>query len=129
MTGSGTSVTATYTVPPPGGTWDTIDGGTYTISMVAGQVSDTLGNSVSIGAIGSFRALFARTLVVNTANDVVNASDGKTSLREAILDANNFAPTTDTITFDAGVFGVTDTIFLFARPDVHHRFGDDPRLG
>jgi len=110
-TGSGKSITATYTVPPPGGSWDSADWGTYTISMVAGQVTDTGANAIPAGPVGSFKALFARTLIVNTANDAVSAADGKTSLREAIIDANNFGPTNDTITFDATVFGVTDTIF------------------
>ena len=37
----GTPRTATYRVTAPGGTWNTADNGNYTISMQAGQVSDT----------------------------------------------------------------------------------------
>ncbi|MEQ3695303.1 MAG: putative Ig domain-containing protein [Thalassolituus sp.] len=37
---------ATYTVTPPGGTWDSADDGTYNISVNGGQVTDYAGNFV-----------------------------------------------------------------------------------
>ena len=43
----GSPRTATYTVTPPGGSWDAADAGTYTIGMVGGQVLDVLGASVA----------------------------------------------------------------------------------
>ena len=51
--GTGSSVTATYTVAAPGGAWDAGDNGTYTISVVAGGVADAAGNPVA-AATGSF---------------------------------------------------------------------------
>jgi hypothetical protein len=44
---NGSPRTATYTVIPPGGTWDITDTGTYTIGVVSGEVLDVLGGSVS----------------------------------------------------------------------------------
>lgn len=40
----GASVTATYTVTVPGGSWDTADNGTYAITVAAGAATDTSGN-------------------------------------------------------------------------------------
>jgi hypothetical protein len=53
-TGSGTSITATYSITAPGGTWDKTDAGTYTITVVAGQVVDTSNNWLAATAIGTF---------------------------------------------------------------------------
>jgi uncharacterized delta-60 repeat protein len=39
-----TSIVATYTFTPPGGTWDSDDNDTYTVSVVGSQVTDTNGN-------------------------------------------------------------------------------------
>ena len=44
----------TYSVSAPGGDWDITDNGTYTVTLQAGEVADTLGNSVSELALGSF---------------------------------------------------------------------------
>ena len=52
--GTGTTVTATYSITAPGGTWDRADVGTYTVSVVAGQVTDTTGNWVVARVIGTF---------------------------------------------------------------------------
>ena len=45
--------TATYRVPAPGGAWDSADNGTYTVSIQPGQVTDTSGNAVPAGPIGT----------------------------------------------------------------------------
>ncbi|MDB5299424.1 MAG: conserved repeat domain protein, partial [Phycisphaerales bacterium] len=50
IAGSGQTVTATYTVAAPTGVWNSSDNGTYTISVVPGQVTDTSNNGV--GAAG-----------------------------------------------------------------------------
>jgi C1A family cysteine protease len=47
---------ATYRITAPGGTWNVLDNGTYTVSQVASQVKDQAGNYRSAGAIGSFNA-------------------------------------------------------------------------
>jgi fibronectin-binding autotransporter adhesin len=48
-------------------------------------------------------------ITVTTAADVVNASDGKISLREAVTQANATAAP-DTITFPSGLEGATLTL-------------------
>ena len=45
---------ATYQIIPPGGTWDVADNGIYTVAMQPNQVSDTSGNFVPSGPIGTF---------------------------------------------------------------------------
>ncbi|MFI5379328.1 MAG: Calx-beta domain-containing protein [Tepidisphaerales bacterium] len=50
----GKSVTAVYSIPAPGGSWDPSDNGTYTILVVAGQVKDAAGNSIVAGGLGTF---------------------------------------------------------------------------
>jgi hypothetical protein len=52
--GNGATRTATYHVAAPGGSWDLADNGTYTLSLQAGQVRDTAGNPVPVGAVGTF---------------------------------------------------------------------------
>jgi hypothetical protein len=52
--GNGTLHTATYQITAPGGTWDSADRGTYTVVLQAGQVRDTVGNSVVESTLGTF---------------------------------------------------------------------------
>jgi hypothetical protein len=53
--GSGTPRTATYQIAAPGGSWDTADGGSYTIAVVANQIFDSAGNSVAATTLGNFQ--------------------------------------------------------------------------
>jgi hypothetical protein len=46
--------TVTYSIIPPGSSWDFADNGTYTVVMQANQVFDGLGNPVKAGPIGNF---------------------------------------------------------------------------
>jgi hypothetical protein len=46
--------TATYSIVPPGSSWDSSDNGTYTAIMQPNQVTDELGNPVKAGSLGSF---------------------------------------------------------------------------
>jgi hypothetical protein len=50
---NGSPRTATYQVTPPGGSWDTTDGGTYVFTLQANQVFDTAGNSAAAASLGS----------------------------------------------------------------------------
>ncbi len=52
--GDGTPRTATYQINTPGVRWDSSDNGTYTVSMLSDQVSDTSDNFVAAGDLGSF---------------------------------------------------------------------------
>ena len=52
--GNGSPRTATYRISAPGGTWDSTDNGSYSLSMRPNQVTDTSGNSVLEGMLASF---------------------------------------------------------------------------
>ena len=54
---SGNQAVATYSIIPPGGSWDSADNGTYTVVMQPNQVFDQLGNPVAPGNIGSFTVM------------------------------------------------------------------------
>jgi hypothetical protein len=56
---NGTPRVATYTVTPPSGAWAYAHNGTYTASMIASQVSDTAGNFVAAGSLGTFTVSIA----------------------------------------------------------------------
>lgn len=104
-------VTAIYTfVAPDSGTagvWDVNDAGAYTITLGFGQVTDTASNAVVGGVLAEARVGFARTFSVTSA-----APTGPGTLDEAVLLANAAPYSTNTITFDAGVFGGAQTITL-----------------
>ena len=53
LTTSGGVWTTTYRITAPGGTFGAEDNGAYTVTMKANEVSDTSGNSVAAGPIGS----------------------------------------------------------------------------
>ena len=50
----GTPITAEYTIVPPGAVWDICDNGTYVVSLLANEVSDTSGNAATTVEIGEF---------------------------------------------------------------------------
>jgi hypothetical protein len=54
---NGTSRIATYSIVPPGGSWDFADNGTYNVVMQANAVRDGIGNPVAAGNIGSFTVM------------------------------------------------------------------------
>ena len=74
--GNGATRTATYSIDAPGGTWDTADIGEYTISLQAGQVTDTSANAVAAGELGSFN-LSVPGEPVNGENIRIEAEDYK----------------------------------------------------
>lgn len=53
-TENGSPLTGTYTIAAPGGSWDALDNGTYTITLQEGAVEDTLGNTIPGTVLGSF---------------------------------------------------------------------------
>jgi lysophospholipase L1-like esterase len=53
-TSNGTPRTATYQITPPGGTWDGVDAGAYTLAIEANQVIDTSGNAIAATPLGTF---------------------------------------------------------------------------
>jgi len=54
---TGNIAIATYSIVPPGGSWDFADNGTYNVVMQANAVFDGIGNPVAAGNIGSFAVM------------------------------------------------------------------------
>jgi len=120
FTGSGTSVTATYEFNVPGGSWDFLENGTYTLAMQPNQVFDTDGpNAVPAGQLGKFQvAIPLPPLIVDNDGDLDdgNYGPGELTLREAINLANGVANTTDSISFAPSLNG--KSIILGTELDV-----------
>jgi hypothetical protein len=106
---NGSPRTATYTFTAPGGTWDAGDNGTYSVQLAANQVfdADTIANAVPAGSLGDFLVSIPSAIVVNATNDEALDTDGKVSLREAILSTPG-----GVITFDKTLFATPQTITL-----------------
>src|SRR5262249_34003873 len=98
---------ATYSITPPGGSWDQPDNGLYSVVMQPNQVSDTSSNFITTDLIGQFTVGVPLSLVVTSAAD--DGSPG--TLRDALTQANTNANVADAITFDTGKMG-TNTIAL-----------------
>ena len=62
LTESGGVWTATYYITAPGGTWDSADAGTYTISLRANEVKDLAGNFSPAQTLGTFQAFPTATV-------------------------------------------------------------------
>jgi len=56
----GSPITASYDIPAPDGSWGAEDNGTYTITLRAGTVEDTLNNSVSETVLGTFQVAISQ---------------------------------------------------------------------
>ena len=74
LNGSGNRAVATYSIIPPGGSWDSADNGTYTVVMQPFQIFDLLGNSVAPGPIGSLTVMIAGSTPSPTPGTLVNIS-------------------------------------------------------
>lgn len=57
----GTPITATYSIPSPGGMWDAADNGTYTITLTEDAVTDTLNNPTPGMVLGTFEVALPAT--------------------------------------------------------------------
>ncbi|ETW10680.1 VCBS repeat-containing protein, partial [Roseivivax marinus] len=73
---------------------------------LAGDDPDVANTGASVRDLGAFELSEVRSLTVTTLEDVVDATDGVTSIREAISFAQSEA-NADTITFDASLSGGT----------------------
>jgi hypothetical protein len=113
FTGSGGKIEANYSFVPPGGTWDGLDNGDYTVTMNANAVSDGK-NFVPAGPIGSFRVGIAANFVVDSKidEDDFNYGSGDLSLREAVRLANATIMGASTVAFAPSLNGQTITLIL-----------------
>ena len=76
---NGAGTTVTYTITPPGGSWDAADNGTYNIALAANQVFDlavTGVNAAAAGALGDFDVAVGEIDVLGNA---ISISDGDTT--------------------------------------------------
>lgn len=88
----GTPRVATYSITPPGGAWDRNDSGNYTISIEAGQVTDTDGKAVPAGTLRSFNASIGILFVDEGAaglNTGASWADAYTDLQDALSAASD----------------------------------------
>ena len=93
----GSPMTLDYGFTPPGGTWDPTDNGTYTVSLLANQVTDTSGNAAAGKTLGTFQvnvvtgtaSISAAFYNDDNANGVHDAGEGSQGYRQAYLDLNN----------------------------------------
>ncbi|VAX10039.1 hypothetical protein MNBD_GAMMA26-483, partial [hydrothermal vent metagenome] len=91
--GTATSGTATYTISPPGGTWDDGDNGTYTIAIVGSQVGDTTPAYVAANAsAGSF------TVSMDTSAPIISA----VTIPDAAMKVGDVVSVTLTVGDDGG---------------------------
>ncbi|MDK3155472.1 DUF4347 domain-containing protein, partial [Kamptonema cortianum] len=72
--GNNTPISATYQITPPGGSWDAADSGTYTLELLANQVTDTTGNPAAPATLGSFIVRFNQPPIANDNSYSVNAN-------------------------------------------------------
>ena len=78
----GANRVATYRIVPPGGSWDYLDDGTYTISLQPNQVKDSSNNFAAATTAGTF------TVGVPLPGDATG--DGKTNALDFNVLATNF---------------------------------------
>lgn len=98
--GDVTGGVVTYTITPPGGSWDAADNGTYTISLAGSQVGDTAPEyTPAFPGIGSFSV----SIVSNTAPSIT--STAVTAVDEDSAYSYTFAASdtdaNDTLTYSA----------------------------
>lgn len=91
------SLTVTYKITPPGGTWDFSDNGTYTLTCKANQVSDTGGLSAAQKAMGTFKATIADTTPPTTSLSTGTPTAGKTTWKFTVTYTDNKGVKTSTI--------------------------------
>ena len=71
----GTPRTATYRINAPGGTWDAAADGTYTIELLAGEVTDTADNVAPAGVLGTFDVMTNAAPIVTTSVTTVSYTE------------------------------------------------------
>jgi parallel beta-helix repeat protein len=105
----GSSRVATFEFTPIGGSWDSTDDATYTISENYHTAADYHYNFVSTGTIGSFVCNITSNFWVTNSNN-----SGAGSLRQAVLDANAAGDNNgnNLIRFDSVYFQTPRTIML-----------------
>lgn len=106
------SVTASYSLIPPGGSWDANANGTYTVSVQAGQVGDIAGNDIAAGALGAFSvSAFTPGSDQPGAPRLLPASDSGASQSDNVTYFNNSSSAPLGFLIPGTVSGATITLF------------------
>ncbi|MFL5329957.1 MAG: hypothetical protein ACJ8C4_13715 [Gemmataceae bacterium] len=119
VAGNGTPRTATYKITPPGGTWDYADNGSYSVVMQASQVTDTAGNNVASGTLGSFNVTITPPTVTGvTFGDGTNQRSTVRRIVVTFSEAVNFmGDVTSAFTVHrAGTGGAVGNVTLASTP-------------
>ncbi len=133
QTEGGKRVTAEYLFAPPGGTWDAMDFGQYTISVAHAKVRGSQGLFVGLVPFGTLSIQIEDPSVfyVTSFEDAVDANVGDgdcldgsgraCTLRAAIQESNAAAPAERIIILDTGAYGlsipsVVDSALSFPLP-------------
>ncbi|MFK8113000.1 MAG: S8 family serine peptidase, partial [Rubripirellula sp.] len=118
------SVTVTYEVDAPGGSWDALDFGDYVISTLPDSVLPAVGSiSIRKRELGSFNVRITddpSVLYATGFNDLLEPG----TLRSRITEANAASPTLTTIILDTGRY----TIDIPGVVDPDSSFGSDLEL-
>jgi hypothetical protein len=99
---NGTPRFATYSIVPPGGSWNFADNGTYNVVMQANQVFDGLGNPVAAGNIGSFTVAVAMSSPTPTPAVTSNPATNVASFSATLNGSLNPRGSTTTVYFQYG---------------------------
>lgn len=100
--GGGRSVVATYSIVPPGGSWDGADNGTYTVGMQANQVFDIFNHPVHPGNIGSFNVGVSNPSPTATPVITTNLAANVASFSATLNGSVNPRGSTTTVYFQYG---------------------------
>ncbi|HEX2971048.1 MAG TPA: calcium-binding protein [Tepidisphaeraceae bacterium] len=76
----GTPIKAYYQIKAPGGYWDSLDNGQYTVKLAVNQVSDVAGNFAPAATLGSFSVNSASAVLTKKGELVVNGSTGNDAI-------------------------------------------------
>ena len=98
--GDAQSFTVTYSITPPGGSWTSADNGTYSVSLGGTPVSDTQGNTIPSGPLGSFE--------VQTGKIAINKFGLARNLRTGLWTGNITLTNTGSSAFSGPIFILFD---------------------
>ena len=112
-TGNTQDLTAEYSVAAPAGGWVPADDGTYTVSLVAGQVSNTAVAAAAVPSLGTFTVTIgaaATPTPTPTPTGTQAASTTALTSTVATIDSGNLVVFTATVTGTAGGAAPTGTV-------------------
>lgn len=113
-TTSGNTLTATYKIVPPGGSWSSTGNGTYTVALQPNQVGDVAGNYSTGATLGTFNVnILAATVSPTPGTPILTAAtDSGLSSSDGITDYNaSSTPWSPQFSVPGTVAGATVTVY------------------